>query len=66
MTVKGARGHSYAAVEWAIALIASGRHPLELMCSLETGLADAERAVLGTAGELDIPVIHAAVVPSQA
>jgi threonine dehydrogenase-like Zn-dependent dehydrogenase len=65
LTVKGARGHSYAAVEWAIALIAAGGHPLDLMCSLETGLADAERAVLGTAGELDVPVIHAAVVPSR-
>jgi threonine dehydrogenase-like Zn-dependent dehydrogenase len=63
LTVKGARGHSYAAVEWAIALIGSGRYPLELMCSVECGLDDADRAVRGTGGELDIPVIHAAVVP---
>ena len=65
LTVKGARGHSYAAVEWAIALMASGRRPLALMASLNTGLADADRAVLGTGGELDIPVIHAAIVPDH-
>jgi threonine dehydrogenase-like Zn-dependent dehydrogenase len=64
LTVKGARGHSYAAVEWAIALLTSGRHPLELMASLEVGLQDAAKAVLGTGGELDIPVIHAAIVPA--
>ncbi|GAA5199989.1 zinc-binding dehydrogenase [Rugosimonospora acidiphila] len=64
LTVKGARGHSYAAVEWAIALIGSRRYPLELMCTLECGLDDADRAVRGTGGELDVPVIHAAVVPA--
>jgi threonine dehydrogenase-like Zn-dependent dehydrogenase len=64
LTVAGARGHSYAAVEWAIGLMASGRHPLSLMASLECGLPDAADAVLGTGGELDVPVIHAAIVPS--
>jgi threonine dehydrogenase-like Zn-dependent dehydrogenase len=65
LTVKGVRGHSYAAVEWAIALISSGRYPLKAMCSLEVGLDAVERAILGTAGELDTEVIHAAVVPGS-
>lgn len=64
LTVRGMRGHSYGAVEWAIATIASGRYPLNLMCSLEVGIEDADRGILGTAGELDEPVIHAAVVPA--
>jgi threonine dehydrogenase-like Zn-dependent dehydrogenase len=63
LTVKGARGHSYAAVEWAIALIDSGRRPLELMCSMECGLEQADLAVRGTGGELETPVIHAAIIP---
>jgi threonine dehydrogenase-like Zn-dependent dehydrogenase len=64
LTVRGMRGHSYGAVEWAIATIASGRYPLDLLCSLEVGIEDAGRAILGTAGELDEPVIHAAVIPT--
>jgi threonine dehydrogenase-like Zn-dependent dehydrogenase len=64
LTVQGVRGHSYGAVEWAIALISSGRQPLDLMCSLEVGIHEADKAILGTAGELDVPVIHAAVVPA--
>lgn len=65
VTVRGMRGHSYGAVEWAIATIASGRYPLDLMCSLEAGLGEVDRAILGTAGELDEPVIHAAVIPES-
>jgi threonine dehydrogenase-like Zn-dependent dehydrogenase len=65
LTVKGVRGHSYAAVEWAIALIASGRYPLAAMCSLEVGLDGVDQAIVGTAGELDTEVIHAAVVPGN-
>ena len=65
LPVRGVRGHSYGAVEWAIDAISSGRHGLERMCSLEVGLADVGKAILGTGGELDTPVIHAAVVPEQ-
>ncbi|WP_426243425.1 zinc-dependent alcohol dehydrogenase [Nocardioides sp. LHG3406-4] len=64
LSLHGVRGHSYAAVEWAIDLIAQGRHPLHLMCSMEVSVDHAEQAILGTAGELDIPVIHASVVPA--
>jgi threonine dehydrogenase-like Zn-dependent dehydrogenase len=63
VTVRGARGHSYEAVEWALALMASGRLPLAEMCSLECSLDEVDLAIRGTGGELDIPVIHAAVLP---
>lgn len=64
LTVRGVRGHSYGAVEWAISTIASGRYPLERMCSVEVDLDGVEQAILGTAGELGTGVIHAAVVPA--
>jgi threonine dehydrogenase-like Zn-dependent dehydrogenase len=64
VTVKGVRGHSYQSVEWAIDAISSGRYPIDLLCSLEVGLDDVDQAILGTAGETQVPVIHAAVVPS--
>ncbi len=63
LTVKGVRGHSYGAVEWALSLIASRRYPLASMCSLERPLSGVHEAILGTGGELDLPVIHAAVLP---
>jgi threonine dehydrogenase-like Zn-dependent dehydrogenase len=64
LSVLGVRGYSDGAVEWAIDLISAGHHPLQLMSSLEVDLEHAEQAILGTAGELDSPVIHAAVVPT--
>ena len=63
LTVRGMRGHSYQAVEWAIRTIESGRYPLERLCSLEVGLDAVAQAILGTAGEGE-PVIHASVVPN--
>jgi threonine dehydrogenase-like Zn-dependent dehydrogenase len=66
LTVKGVRGHSYESVEWALRLIASQRYPLDRLCSIECSLGEVHRAITGTAGELDIPVIHAAVVPDGA
>lgn len=63
LTVRGMRGHSYHAVEWAIGTIASGRYPLDRLCSLEVGLDAVSQAILGTGGEGD-PVIHASVVPN--
>jgi threonine dehydrogenase-like Zn-dependent dehydrogenase len=66
LRVRGVRGHSYDAVEWAIHLIASTRYTLELMSSMEVGLADVDSAIQGTGGELDPLVIHAAVRPFEA
>ena len=64
ITVRGARGHSYRAVEWAISVMQAGRFALSEMCSLECSLEEVDRAIRGTGGELDIPVIHAAVFPN--
>lgn len=64
LTVQGVRGHSYESVDWALALIASEGERLDVMSSLEVGLSDGEQAILGTAGELETAVVHAAVVPS--
>lgn len=65
LTVKGVRGHSYQAVEWAIGLIADGHPGLAAMSSLDVGLADVETAIRGTGGELGQPVIHATVTPGR-
>jgi threonine dehydrogenase-like Zn-dependent dehydrogenase len=66
LTLKGVRGHSYQAVEWALQVIASGRYPLAAMCSLECPLSEVATAIDGTAGKLDTGVIHAAVLPNGA
>lgn len=65
LTVRGVRGHSYGAVEWAISAIASGRYPLHLMCSLQVGIEDTDRAIRATAGEFDEPIIHVSVIPGD-
>jgi threonine dehydrogenase-like Zn-dependent dehydrogenase len=65
LTVRGVRGHSYEAVEHALALMASGRYPVEEMSSLAVGLDQVHEAILATAGERDPNVIHATVLPWQ-
>ncbi|MHA4815558.1 zinc-dependent alcohol dehydrogenase [Streptomyces aculeolatus] len=63
LTVRGVRGHSYEAVEHALALMASGRYPLEEMASLTVGLDQVHDAILATAGATGHDVIHATVLP---
>lgn len=63
LTIRGMRGHSYAAVEWAIRLIASKRLPLEVMTSFLASLHEVREAIEGTAGKGPTPVIHAVVLP---
>ncbi|MBO0691518.1 MAG: zinc-binding dehydrogenase [Acidimicrobiaceae bacterium] len=52
ITLKQCRGHSYAAVERGLQIMASGRFPLELMHTKDYPLAEAASAVRATAGEL--------------
>ncbi|HEY1819769.1 MAG TPA: zinc-binding dehydrogenase [Trebonia sp.] len=65
LTVKGVRGHSFQAVEWAMGLIDAGLPGILAMSSLDVGLADVDAAIRGTGGELDQPVIHATVTPGR-
>lgn len=63
ITLKGTRGHSYAAVEWAIAAIASGNPALELMGTHCFGLAETDRAIRTSGGELAPEAIHVTIDP---
>jgi threonine dehydrogenase-like Zn-dependent dehydrogenase len=63
VTVKAARGHSYASVELAIQRIAAGRFPLELMCTHTFDLGGVDLAIRSTGG-VGLPgAIHVTVNP---
>jgi threonine dehydrogenase-like Zn-dependent dehydrogenase len=63
ITIKSARGHSYRAVELAIAQVASGRFPLHLLTTHEFGLDDADQAIRAVGGELGDGVVHVSLLP---
>jgi threonine dehydrogenase-like Zn-dependent dehydrogenase len=63
ITVRSARGHSYRAVELAIAQLASKRFPLDLLTTHEYGLADVDTAIRAVGGEVDEGVIHVSLLP---
>jgi threonine dehydrogenase-like Zn-dependent dehydrogenase len=66
ITIKSARGHSYRAVELAIAQLASKRFPLHLLTTHEYGLDDADRAIRAVGGEIDDGVVHVSLLPWKA
>jgi len=66
ITVKAARGHSYASVELAIQRIASGKYPLELLTTHHFGLSDVDLAIKSTGGKGKPGAIHVTVLPWQA
>lgn len=66
LNVKGARGHSYQSVEMALGVIASGKYPLNLLCSHQFGLPDVDRALRTASGEGDPDPIHVSVIPWKA
>jgi threonine dehydrogenase-like Zn-dependent dehydrogenase len=63
ITIKSARGHSYRAVELAIAQVASRRFPLDLLTTHEYGLDDVDTAIRAVGGEVDDGVIHVSLLP---
>ncbi len=65
ITLKAARGHSYASVELGLKHIASRRFHLELMTTDVFGLENVDRAIRSTAGEVRPESIHVTVAPWQ-
>jgi threonine dehydrogenase-like Zn-dependent dehydrogenase len=63
ITIKSARGHSYRAVELALAQLASKRFPLELLTTHEFALHDVDRAIRAVGGEVEEDVIHVSLLP---
>ena len=63
ITLKSARGHSYASVELSIKRIASGRYPLEMMCTHSFGLKDVDLAIKSTGGVGAPGAVHETVNP---
>jgi threonine dehydrogenase-like Zn-dependent dehydrogenase len=63
ITLKAARGHSYASVELGIQWIASGRFPLELLTTHHFGLDGIDLAIKSTGGTGLAGAIHVTVLP---
>ena len=63
LRIVGVRGHGYASVENALALIASRKLPLDAMCTDSFGLHDVDRAIRRLAGEAGSDAIHVTVLP---
>jgi threonine dehydrogenase-like Zn-dependent dehydrogenase len=63
LAVKGARGHSYRAVEMALRMIGSGKYPLHALCSHQFGLNQVDEAIRTASGEGLPDPIHISVVP---
>jgi threonine dehydrogenase-like Zn-dependent dehydrogenase len=63
ITLKAARGHSYASVELAIQRIASGRYPLHLLATHSFGLDGVDRAIKSVGGAGEPGAIHVTVLP---
>ncbi len=63
ITIKSARGHSYRAVELALAQLASKRFPLELLTTHTFGLQNVDRAIRAVGGEVEEDVVHVSLLP---
>ena len=63
ITIKSARGHSYRAVELAIAQLVSKRFPLHLLTTHEYELAEVDTAIRAVGGEVDDGVVHVSLLP---
>jgi threonine dehydrogenase-like Zn-dependent dehydrogenase len=63
ITIKSARGHSYRACELALAQLASGRYPLDLLTTHTFGLGDVDHAIRAVGGQADEGVVHVSLLP---
>jgi threonine dehydrogenase-like Zn-dependent dehydrogenase len=63
VTLRGVRGHSYAAVERALQVIAAGGAGLDLLSSAPRGLDMMEDALAAVAGTVDDNALHVSVDP---
>lgn len=61
LTIRAPRGHSYQAVQTALDIIASGRWPIERLCSHDFSLDQVHEAILATAGRGIEGAIHVTV-----
>ncbi len=65
LTVRAPRGHSYKAVQAALDLVASGKWPIDRLCSHDFGLEQVHEAILATAGRGIEGAIHVTVSPGK-
>ena len=63
LTVRAPRGRSYAAVELALRYLASGRWPIDEVCSHDFGLDEVDTAIKATAGREVAGAVHVTVDP---
>ena len=63
LTLKGVRGHSYASVELALQIIASGKYPLREMCTHQYSLEEVDQALRTVGGRGGSHSIHVTVLP---
>lgn len=63
LDLRGVRGHSYAAVEWAIAVLGRRSERISGLTTHHFPLAEVDRAIGATAGEDDRGAIHVTVHP---
>lgn len=65
LSLRGVRGHSYAAVEWAIGQIGKDRDVLANIVTQSFGLNDVDLAIRATANETEHQSIHVSILPWQ-
>jgi threonine dehydrogenase-like Zn-dependent dehydrogenase len=65
LTVRAPRGHSYRAVQIALDIIASGKWPVDKLCSHDLRLDEVHDAILATAGRGIEGAIHVTVSPHK-
>ena len=62
-SLRGVRGHSNAAVAWAITTLSQDDSPLAAMSTHVFGLDEVDHAIRATGGELSTDVVHVTVDP---